>query len=89
MYLAPAGLWLTLDSGQFEAVELNTKTGAIRVRLVAATPYLHAARLRIEQPAKIAGMKSYRPSKSLKQELGAYEVPLVTATAWMNLIRNL
>ena len=64
VYLAPAGLWLTLDAGQFEAVELNQKTGAIRVCLAPATQYLHLARLRIEQPGKTEGAKTYHPAKS-------------------------
>jgi hypothetical protein len=85
-YLASAGLWLTLDAGQFEALEVNTKTGAIRVGLAPVTQYLHAARLRIEQPAKIAGSPTYQLSKSFKQERGAFVVPLRTGSTWVELI---
>ena len=85
MYLAPAGLWLTLDAGQFEALEANTKTGALRVGLAPATRYLHTARLGIEQPGKIEGMKTYQPAKPWKQERGAYVVPLGTGTTWVEL----
>jgi len=56
IYLAPYGLWLTLDSGKFDAVELNPKTGAVRLGLGARTLFTTAARLRIEQPAKIDGV---------------------------------
>jgi hypothetical protein len=87
-YLASAGLWLTLDSGQFEALELNTKTGAIRVGLAPATQYLHAARLRIERPAKTAGLPAYHPTKSWNQERGAYVIPVGTETTWVDLIQN-
>jgi hypothetical protein len=86
VYLAPAGLWLTLDAGQFEALEVNAKTGVIRVGLAPATQYLHAARLRIEQPAKVDGAQTYHPAKSWKQERGAYVIPLETATTWVELI---
>lgn len=86
VYVASEGLWLTLDAGQFEALELNTKTGAIRVGLAPATQYLHAARLRIEQPGKIGGAKPYQPAKPWKQERGAYVVPLGTGTTWMELV---
>ena len=51
VYLAPAGLWLTLDAGRFERVEFEPATGAVRVALAPATPDTPVARLRIEQPA--------------------------------------
>src|SRR5216110_1124945 len=88
VYLASAGLWLTLDSGQFELIELDTKTRAIRVGLRPATQYLHAARLRIEQPAKVDGAPMYRPAKPWNQERGAYVVPLGTGTTWVDLLAN-
>src|SRR2546430_1958761 len=85
MYLASTGLWLTLDAGQFEALKLDEKTGAIRVGLTPATQYLRVARLRIEQPGKIEGAKIYQPAKSWKQERSAYVVPLGAATTWVEL----
>jgi len=85
VYLASAGLWLTLDAGQFEALDLNEKTGVIRVGLVPETQFLHAVRLRIEQPGKVEGGKAYRPGKPWKQERGAYVVPLGIATTWVEL----
>lgn len=88
VYLASPGLWLTLDAGQFKALEVNARTGAIRLALAPATQYLHAARLRIEQPGKVDGAKSYHPAKPWKQERGAYLVPLGTGTTWVALGAN-
>ena len=88
MYLASAGLWLTLDAGQFDAVELNGKTGAIRVGLAPGTPYLRAARLRIEQPARAEGAPVYVPSKPWNQERGAYVIPVGTGTTWIDLFAS-
>jgi hypothetical protein len=51
VYLAPLGLWLTLDAGRFERIELNPKSGVVRVVLSAASEFTPAARLRMEQPA--------------------------------------
>jgi hypothetical protein len=87
-YLASAGLWLMLDSGQFEDLELNMKTGAIRVGLAPDTQYLHAARLRIEQPAKIGVSRAYHPAKSFNQERGAYVIPVSKETTWVDLVAN-
>ncbi len=85
VYLASRGLWLTLDAGRFETVELNTRTGAVRLGLASATPETPQARLRIEQPAKIAGVGSYQPGQSLKQEREAFVIPLKQGTTWVEL----
>jgi hypothetical protein len=76
VYLAPVGLWLTLDAGTFESVELNSQTHAVRVTFSPATQYTPTARLRAEQPAAVQGVGKYRPAKSLAQERDAYVVPL-------------
>ncbi|HMV83684.1 MAG TPA: DUF5695 domain-containing protein [Blastocatellia bacterium] len=85
VYLAPRGLWLTLDAGRFETVELNAKTGAVRVSLASATSETPQARLRIEQPAKPTGVGSYQPSQPLKQEREAFVIPLKQAMTWIEL----
>jgi hypothetical protein len=85
VYLAPYGLWLTLDSGKFDAVELNLKTGAVRLGLGARTQFTAAARLRIEQPAKIGSLGTYAPTSSLKSERDAYVVPLGDKISWVEL----
>ena len=38
VYIAPYGLWLTLDAGAFESVEVNQHTNQIRVGLAWQTP---------------------------------------------------
>jgi len=86
VYLAPRGLWLTLDAGRFEAVELNTRTGLVRVGLSAVTSDTPQALLRVEQPAKIAGVGTYQPRQQLKLERGAYVIPLKTAATWIELM---
>jgi len=84
VYVAPVGLWLTLDSGKFESVNLNSKTGVVRVGLAAADEFTPTARLRAEQPAK-GKTQSYRPVKPLKSERGAWVVPLGKETTWVEL----
>jgi hypothetical protein len=84
VYLAPLGLWLTLDAGSFESVEVNSKTGAVRVGFAPATPFTRAARLLVEQPAKVKpGV--YRPVKTLNSERDAWVVPLGETTTWVDL----
>lgn len=74
VYLAPSGLWLTLDAGTFEMVEMSAER--VRVTLAPATPDAPRARLRIEQPARPSGVGAFRPSRDLPIERGAYVIGL-------------
>lgn len=85
VYVASAGLWLTLDAGKFDEVEVDTKTAAVRIGLSAATEFTPMARLHIEQPAKLQGVGEYRLSKPLKLERDAYVVPLEKGITWVEL----
>jgi hypothetical protein len=85
VYVASLGLWLTLEAGSFDSVELNPKTGAVRVGLAAATRFTPSARLRVEQPAKIKGLGAYRPTRTLPSEREAYVVPLDGGVTWVEL----
>jgi len=85
VYVASLGLWLTLDSGKFERIEVNAKTGGVRVGFSPATQFTSVARLRVEQPAKLPGVGTYQPSKALKEERGAHIVPLGKSTTWVEL----
>jgi hypothetical protein len=85
VYVAPLGLWLTLDAGTFKNVEVNSRTGVVRVGLTEASEVTPAAHLRIEQPAKINGVGTYQPVSSLESERNAYIVPLQKETTWVEL----
>jgi hypothetical protein len=75
VYVAPLGLWLTLDAGQFQAVEIAGDD--VRVTLAPATPFTPAARLRIEQPAAVDGVGTFRPDDpAFATERGAHIIPL-------------
>jgi hypothetical protein len=77
LYLAPLGLWLTLDAGTFESVTLTD--GSVRVRLAPATAHTPVARLRVERPAAPAGAPPVAPVGQFKQERGAFMIPLAAA----------
>jgi hypothetical protein len=76
VYLAPLGLWLTLEAGTFERVRFNPLTGAVQLTLAPATAHTPQALLRIEQPAMIEGMGPYRPVETWEQVRETYVVPL-------------
>jgi len=85
VYLASMGLWLTLDAGQFEKIEVNDRSGAIRLGFAPATQFTKQARLRVEQPAKLSAVGAFRPKEELKIERGAYVVPLSSTPTWIEL----
>ena len=79
VYIAPYGLWLTLDAGRFQSVELDLKTADVRVALAPADEFTSIARLRVERPARLKGIADYRPSVTLSKERDAYVVTLGTS----------
>jgi hypothetical protein len=85
VYIAAHGLWLTLDAGQFEEVDLNIATGVVRAGLARATPETPQVRLRIEQPAQVTGIGTYRPRQNLPKEREAFVIPLTGGTKWVEL----
>jgi len=88
VYLAPYGLWLKLDAGMFDEVEINTINKTIRLGFAAATQYTQTARLRIEQPTGIDSVGLFKPVASLSAERGAFNIPLNSGTTWIKLIDN-
>ena len=86
VYIAPRGLWLTLDAGTFDSVEVSLQSHAVRVHLSAAAVYTPQALLRVDQPAKIVGVKTYHPvGQTLPRSRGAYVVRLKASAAWVTL----
>jgi hypothetical protein len=85
VYLAPAGLWLTLDAGRFERVEFDPATGHVRVSLAPAERHTPGARLRIEQPAAVKGVGRYVPLQRFAVERDAYVVPLRATSSRVDL----
>jgi hypothetical protein len=86
VYIAPLGLWLTLDSGTFEGVVINPRTHAVRIGLAPATASVSQARLRLEQPAKVPGVGSYHPTAMVIKERDAYTVSLKSSPTWIDLV---
>jgi hypothetical protein len=85
VYLAPVGLWLTLDAGAFAQFEFDTATNLVRVALRPADAFTPAARLRVELPARVPGIQAYVPRRSLELVRGAYVVPLRSSLTWVEL----
>lgn len=71
VFLAEAGLWLTLDAGKFARVDYDRGSGNVSVHLDPADTFTSKARLRVESTKA-----SYRPSTTLSKQHGRFVIPL-------------
>ncbi|HET8782661.1 MAG TPA: DUF5695 domain-containing protein [Pyrinomonadaceae bacterium] len=86
VYLAPLGLWLTLDAGTFESVAINTKSKLVRVTLSRSDAFTPNARLRVQQPAKITSLGTYAPRQKFVNERDAFTIPLGPSPTTIELV---
>jgi hypothetical protein len=86
VYIAPLGLYLTLDRGAFESVAINPKTNAVQIRLAPADALTSSALLRIEQPAKVTGIGTFRTVRTFGADRGGSVVPLSKTPTVVELI---
>ncbi|WKL57485.1 DUF5695 domain-containing protein [Asticcacaulis sp. ZE23SCel15] len=82
VFIAPAGLWITLDAGKIASVAFDTATGKVSVTFEAADQYTPKAYVNLE--ATVKGAKSYTAKAS--KELGAYAVKLGTGATTIELL---
>jgi hypothetical protein len=76
VYIAPVGLWLTLDAGTFNTVSYDPTSGQVSVLLDRADTYTPKAYLHIQQPAHSETARKYYLAGNFGQERGAYVIPL-------------
>lgn len=85
LYVAPLGVFLTLDAGEFEALEFTPSMGAVRVKLAPASSATPTARLRVEQPASVSGVGTIQVQGAFSTERGAAVIPLTSSSTWVEL----
>jgi hypothetical protein len=72
VFIAPAGLWLTLDAGKFASVRYAPKTGKVTVTFTAAATNAPTAWLNVATTTKDG--KTY--TANMPSERGAYKITL-------------
>ncbi|WP_260928111.1 DUF5695 domain-containing protein [Novosphingobium sp. 9] len=73
LFVAPAGLWITLDAGKIRSADYDSTTGAVTLTLDAADADTPSALFRVEQT--VTGGKAYSPSSGTAQR-GGWALPL-------------
>lgn len=76
VYLAPIGLWISLDAGKIASVNYDISTGDIRLKLEKGDQYTPIAVVRVAQPAKLANVGTYTIKTAGTTERGATMVNL-------------
>jgi len=75
-YLAPAGLWITLDAGKLKSVSYNTATGAVKLTLAKGESWSPEAYLRISSPSREGDAVKYATPRLNQNGRGAYVIPV-------------
>jgi hypothetical protein len=76
VFIAPAGLWITLDAGQIRTAAYHPATKAIRLILEPGSDISPEALLRIEQTVKTTDARTYHMKGMQPNARGAFQIPL-------------
>ena len=86
VFVAPAGLWLTLKAGKIETVSYSPSTGKVTLTLAPATATTPQAFLDVEVTTKDGGR--YAPKALQADPRGGYAVPLGADATPVELMRK-
>jgi hypothetical protein len=88
LYLAPKGLWLTLEVGKFNKIRFDRAMEKIQLSLDTRTDYAANALLRIEQPFSAGKNMRFRLRQDYRKERGQYVIPLTHKNTRVELIAD-
>jgi hypothetical protein len=76
VFIAPVGLWVTLDAGHFVSVDFDPAKRTVRLHLAAATKYVPTARMRWKETASNTGTQNWVIAAKTTIDAGAHVIPL-------------
>jgi hypothetical protein len=76
VYVAPAGLWLTLDAGRFKSVSYNTATGAVKIVFEAVDSMTPEAYMHVTTTGREDTSRKYNTATLSANNRGQFVVPL-------------
>lgn len=85
LFVAPAGLWITLDSGKIDSADYDLASRRVTLRLSTVGNHAAAARVRVE--TTVPGKDTYA-LRGGRIERGAYLVPVTNGAATIDLVRG-
>ena len=85
VYLAPVGLWLTLDAGQFKSVTYDTQSGAVTLTLLPADAHTPEAFLKVYSLERGPVGKSYNTTALTPSGRGSFRIALSNQSTQLTL----
>ncbi|WP_230679976.1 DUF5695 domain-containing protein [Pontibacter rufus] len=76
VFIAPAGLWVSLQAGKMKKITYNQSSGQVKITLDAADTFTPRAFLTIEQPAGVKEGTVYSLRTKASKQRGGYEIAL-------------
>jgi hypothetical protein len=76
LFLAPLGLWITLDAGKIVSADFDTRKHRITLHLAAASTYVPTARMRITQTKATPGEPAWTIASPTTLDAGENVIPL-------------
>ncbi len=76
LFLAPLGLWITLDAGKIVSADYDTRKHTVTLRLAAASTYVPTARLRITETESKPGSPAWTVASHTSVDAGENVIPL-------------
>ncbi|MGD0890495.1 MAG: DUF5695 domain-containing protein [Terracidiphilus sp.] len=75
-FIAPLGLWITLDAGHLDSVDFDPKENLVRLHLAAASETSPTARLRLTQTTARTSAQPWTVASKTAADAGADVIPL-------------
>lgn len=76
LFIAPLGLWITLDAGHISSVDFELGKSTVQLHLTAASPAMPTARLRLMQTSMKPSAHSWKVASKTTVDAGASVIPL-------------
>jgi hypothetical protein len=76
VYIAPVGLWLTLDAGQFQSVSFNVKSKEVKMEFEKSDSFTPEAYLHVLTTGKEITSKKYDTGFLVKNDRGTFTITL-------------
>jgi hypothetical protein len=76
LFIAPLGLWITLDAGKIVSADFDTRKHKVTLHLAAATTYVPSARMRITETALKPGAPAWTIASHTTLDAGENVIPL-------------
>jgi hypothetical protein len=76
LFLAPLGLWITLDAGKIVSADYDTHKHTVTLHLAAASTYVPTARLRIAETESKPGAPAWMIASHTTVDAGENVIPL-------------